>query len=373
VFQRSSEHDSVISRFLGVFVERGYALTRPAALTSGDATVTFVNATVTPFKDRMARGESLGRTCHHQDCLRANGTHPWLYCFGMVGALADAEHLGAVCADTGAAMAAALGAERAGRLSLLVDARDTDLTAVAGRSGLAVAALAAPRVQTRWTYGDDYPMAGRGMTIVHRHDGPACDDRCGPDCGCGRWQELGNVILVTTPGRDYVEVGVGVESLMSTGHGGDRYLIPEIAEQVRGFVDDGWSAADAGELVNLYRAVDRLIADGAVAAPRGPGSVLRRMMARLAGLHEANERLGTGLLAYAAGRGAGPAVLGALQAEAARRESGRRRRVASAATLLRRHPGTTEEQLRQTYGLSAAELRETYGLTADEPHGVRHG
>jgi len=362
VFQRSSDHSAVIERFLAVFGDQGYALTPSAPLTAGDPTVTFVNATVTPFKSLMAAGETVGRTCQYQECLRAHGAYPWLYSFGMVGALADAEHLGTVCADTGAALVAALGEARAAQLCVLVDARDADLSAAVQEHGMAVFVCDEPRIQTRWTYGATYPMSGRGATILYRHQSGPCGPQCWPDCDCARWQELGNIILVSAPGHDYVEVGIGVESLLSTAHGGLQYRIPEIDTAVQVFVKDGWPLADACELVNLYRAVDRLIEDGAVFGPRGPGSVLRRLMARLEQLHVANALTSLTITEYATGRGAPLAVVAGLEAEAARRKSGRRRRVASAMTLLRRHPETTEEQLRETYGLSVSDLRE-----------VRHG
>jgi hypothetical protein len=362
VFQRSSDHTGLVERFLNVFGQRGYTLTPSAPLTEGDLTVTFVNATVTPFKDRMAAGEAVGRTCQYQECLRAHGTYPWLYSFGMVGALVDAEHLGAVCADTAAALAAALGEERAARLVVLVDAADEDLTAALLGRGADVFVCEDPRIQSRWTYGATYPMAGRGATVVYRHRGEPCGRECRPDCECGRWQELGNIILISTPGRAYVEVGFGVEAMLSTAHGGQRYRIPEIDSAAREFVGEGWPPADACELVNLYRAVDRLTVDGAVPGPRGPGSVLRRFLSQLELLHAANPLVRATVAEYAAGRGARPALVAVLEAEAARREKGRRRQMASAAALLRRFPHTTEERLRETFGLSAGDLRE-----------VRHG
>jgi hypothetical protein len=358
VFERSSDHTGLVERFLGVFGDRGYLRTPPAPLTAGDPTVTFVNATVTPFKDRMTRGEEVGRTCQYQDCLRAHGAYPWLYSFGMVGALVDAEHLGAVCADTSAALVAALGPEEAARLCVFVNGRDADLTAAVRETRMPVCACEDPQMQTRWTYGESYPMSGRGMTILYQHLDRPHGGRCRPDCDCGEWQELGNIILVSAPGHDYVEVGIGVESLLSTAYGGQRYLIPEIDSAVRATVQDGWPTADACELVNLYRAVDRLIDDGAVPGPRGPGSVLRRLMTQLEHLHSVNPLSGATPADYAIARGARPPLVAALEAEAARRESGRRRRMASAATLLQRHPDTTERRLRETYGLSDGELRE---------------
>jgi hypothetical protein len=361
VYRRSSQHIEAVSGFLAALEARGYTRTPPAPLTAGDVSVSYVNANVTPFKDRMAEGATLGRTCQYQECLRANGAYPWCYTFGMVGAVVDGEHLTGLCTDTVAALGQVLGTTRADRLGALVDTRDADLvnamTPAAAEHNLPLVRRDAADLDSRWTYGAQYPMAGRGLTLCYRHRDQPCGPACRPGCGCGGWQELGNIIAISTPHRGYAEAGIGVEAMLATRYGGDQYRIPEIRDTLEQLMADGWPAGQAAELVNLHRAVERLTHHGAVPGPRGAGHVLRRMAARLGELHAANPAAG-GLAEYAAARGADPPAVELLLAEEARRAAGRNRRLLAAAALLRRRPATTDDRLRETYGLSKTEIAE---------------
>ena len=367
MFEPTDEYAGVVDRFMTVLRSRGYTETRPAPLTAGDSSVTFINATITPFKAAMAAGRSLGRTCQFQECLRAHGAHPWLYTFGMVGAAADGEHLPVVCRDATAALLAALRPDRPARVAAVIDARDADLVdamaPVADRTGLRTFVLARSRIGTRWSYGDEYRMSGRGLTFTYQHTRASCAAQCRPDCDCGRWQQLGNVIAVAAAGaaaaggRGYVEVGVGVETVIATSHDGDFYRIPQIRAASDRIAGDGWPMVVAMEMVNLYRALGRLAAHGAVPAPRGPGSVVRRLATRLADLHAGNRGVAD-LGGYAAGLGAPQPLLELLAGEEDRRAAGRRQRLAGAARRLRRRTDTTDDELRGTYGLSDAEIHE---------------
>lgn len=332
-------------------------------VTAADDTVTFVNATVTPAKGRLAAGESVGRAVSAQPCIRAHGAHPWLYCFDMVGTLTDdgddPATLDAVAVDALEAVRSAVPAAT-GLLEAFVHPGDSDLTRAVRAAGVGVLFDERPE-QTRWTYGAGYPLAGRGVTLA------ACapDGRCAPDCGaghhCGRWSEIGNIIVVHAPRRTYVETAFGVEALRAVPHAGDLYALPELRQRCQELVSSGLTAAGAPQVANLERALDRLQTDGAEPAAKGPGSVVRRMLHQLEDLLAAADD--TTLSTRVAQHRLRDPVATILIAEARRREAGALSRLAAAGSYVRRRPGAPRaalvQELQQTFGLSRAEALQT--------------
>ncbi|WP_079127575.1 S66 peptidase family protein [Streptomyces sp. TP-A0874] len=352
---------AVVVRFLRTLLERGYRLTPAAPIVEADETVAFVNATVTPHKATLAANRSIGRICHYQPCFRAHGEHPWLFAFGMTGLLADVEtdeDLRAVAVDSHLATLAALPDHRADRLHILVDSRDTEIIEAVAHAvdqhGGQLHVLDEPQVSTRWEYGEGYALRGRGITYYYRRPGVGCATECRPDCRCPRWQPLSNLILVESAERRYAEIGFGVEITAAIPFGPNPFALPEIAERVQAAESAGLAPEQAADLVNLYRALALLIENGARPAGKGPGSIVRKFCLRLMGLlapltpgqtEDLFEKFG-------ASRG----FRSALQAEGERRARSIAQNLKRAASVLDRHPDTTDADLRATYGLSPAQL-----------------
>ncbi|MFF3012779.1 LD-carboxypeptidase [Streptomyces sp. NPDC057939] len=354
---------AVVTAFLDTLTARGYELTPAARLTEADSSVTFVNATITPHKAALARGGRIGSLCHYQPCFRAHGEHPWLFAFGMVGLLADIEEaadLDRIADDTHEATLAALGHPPADRLHVLVDSRDTDLQESVGRAaarhGGTLHVLPDSTVSTRWTYGDDSPLTGRGITYYYRRPDVGCEPECRPDCRCPRWQPLSNLIVVHNGEREYAEVGLGVEVTAAIPHGPNAFALPEIADRVTIAVRAGLSPEAAADAVNLFRAVTMLVEDGARLAGKGPGSVVRKFVLRTLDLLDSALGVDGGeqlLRRFGATR----QLLDVLRAERQRRERALADNLRAALTLLDRHPHTTDAELRSTYGVSEGQAR----------------
>ncbi len=353
---------AVVLGFLETLTGRGYRLTPPVSLVEADATVAFVNATVTPYKDTLAAGRGIGRICHYQPCFRAHGEHPWLFAFGMTGLLADIDSdddLRRVTVDSHLATLAALPDHRADRLHILVDSQDADLAeqvaAAVAEHGGRLHVLDAPQVSTRWEYGEGYDLRGRGITYYYRRPDVGCATECRPDCRCARWQPLSNLILVEAAERRYAEVGFGVEITAAIPFGPNAYSLPEIAGRVEAAEEAGLTREQAADAVNLYRALALLIEHGARPAGKGPGSVVRKFVLRLL---ELLAPLSAPQTEDLLGRfGASADFRAALDAEAERRARVMARNLKTAAAVLDRNPRTPDADLRATYGLSEAQTR----------------
>lgn len=348
------------ANFLEVLTRRGLRLTPPCPVSAGDRTVSFVNATLTPFKDALGAGEDLGSLCHVQPCVRAHGHEPWLYTFDMVGALGDHADRAAVIGHTVEALLAAAPWIAPKELAALTDPADTGLHRLLRDAGVRLREVADRPDLTCWQYGDGYPLEGRGCTLVAPVRGrPCCSAECGPGCDCGRVQEIGNIILVRGARRSYVETAFGVESVRALAHGGDLYALPELARECARLVALGYSDARARQVVNLRRVLERLHRDGARPSGRGPGHVMRDMV------KSAFDLVTGGGGDWGAGVercSLGPVVTGLLRDEGLRRETSRERSVRSAARLVRRRAGSGRpvgrDELRGTFGLSAEDAQE---------------
>ncbi|KUL64272.1 S66 peptidase family protein [Streptomyces sp. NRRL S-1521] len=371
----SPETRGTVLRFLGTLLDRGYELSPAAPVTEGDATVAFVNATVTPYKRLLADGRPIGRICHYQPCFRAHGERPWLFAFGMTGLLADLaddEDLARVTQDNHLATLAALSDHRADRLHVLVDEEDTDLikavTEAADRHGGTVHVLRDPEVASRWEYGEGYALRGRGATYYYRRPGVGCDTDCRPDCRCARWQPLSNLILVESGDRRYAEVGFGVEITAAIPLGPHAYALPELADRVRTAELAGLAPGDAADAVNLYRALALLTEAGARPAGKGPGSILRKFALRLIDLlNRTGDRD-----ALLGGFGATPALRALLTEEADRRARTLEQNLKRAAAALDKRPETPDSDLCATYGLADEQLATLRSLRR-RPRRLRRG
>lgn len=359
VLEPGTQQDTAL-RFLRVLRIRGYAQTPPVPVTECGPGLTFVNATVTPFKPLLVSGAPLGKTCQQQACVRATGESPWLFSFSMVGALTDGAFLDDVCGDITDAILAAMPWLGPDGLYALIDSRDADLVnameLVARSVGIRLAPMTNSRTGTRWRYGDQFPLRGRGLTFVFRHPRPPCGDRCDADCGCGRWQGFGNIIIVDGPDATYVEAGIGIESMRSTAYGGQLYRLAEVRQGCAALEAQGYPPSAASEIFNLRRVADLLLADGVRPGSKGGGYILRRFALRLAdsarrdrnGDWEADVRRVCG-----AGR-LGDTVID----EVRRRERSHASRRAAAIAYLRHRAGpgrVSPEELYQTFGLAPQE------------------
>ncbi|MFE7318754.1 alanine--tRNA ligase-related protein [Streptomyces sp. NPDC057555] len=357
-----SEIDRTGPRFLASLRERGYTETPSAPLTAADRSVTFVNASITPFKPRLLAGDAIGRTCQVQQCLRATGRAPWLYVFGMLGVLADGTYLEDVIDHAPQALLAAAPWLAAERLAIAVDRDHDDLRAYLEKSTLLkeapVREVRHEEVPTRWSYGKDGRLTGRGITFFHREDVADCGPECAIGCRCGRWRELGQVIEVSSPNARYAEAGFGLEPLQSIALGGNPYALPAVRALTDRLREVGVPEDAAPQAANLLRAVTALVEEDVQPGGKGGANVMRRFLRELLGLlgaadspdDEWRERV------HRAVRD--ERVADALLAEGERWRTAHVAARAAARAHLRRRPETPAHVLAETFGVPMEQARQ---------------
>ncbi|WP_107084792.1 hypothetical protein [Streptomyces virginiae] len=252
--------------FVKILREKGYKETPRYPIYPGDQSVLFMNATITPLKPEMNSGILSGKTCQMQRCFRATGEKPYLFGFSMVGAVVEYAHLPSAFQDC---IEAVLGMAKGLKITDLVsviDQRDGDLIAASRKAGIRAILrtekdVRFPGYGTRWKYGDDCRLTGRGLTLVS-HDNLDF--------------HLGNVIVVEGPVQNYVEIAFGVEVLQSLEFGFDLYELPELKQIQRIFSSLGFDESAAKDLTNLERGISWLVRDGVTVGNRGAGYILRK-------------------------------------------------------------------------------------------------
>ena len=363
-----AELDRTGPRFVDYLRARKFVETPSAPLTQADASVTFVNASITPFKPRLLAGERIGRTCQVQQCLRATGRAPYMYYFGMLGVMTDAEYLTEVMAYAPEALLAAAPWMSVDRLGVVVDHDHDDLQAELEES-LTIGPVEMRRVRheevpTRWSYGKDGALTGRGLTFFYRTEAVPCGPDCAVGCRCGHWCELGQIIEVNSARGSYVEVGVGLELVQALTCGSDVYALPAVRAEIDRLRSLGVPADTAHQTANLLRAVTALVDAGVRPGGKGGANVMRRFVRELLGLLHADFATGAPSNAAAgAGSAAGDwrervrttvpdaATADAVIAEGELWLAGRAKAERAARSYLRRHPDVPADVLSTTYGL----------------------
>jgi alanyl-tRNA synthetase len=346
---------------------RGLAVVPSFPLVHEDRTVFFVNAGVTPFKDVMLRGERLDPVAVIQRCLRAYFEEGARLCFDMMTVVGPAAALEPISAGLFDLLIGELGL-CGDRLSVVLDPADRDLVcAVAGALGeerLHKQSGNDPHFWTRWTFGHQQHLRGRGLTVVYRRERPPCGRCCDLWCGCGRHLSLGNVIVVEheASGRGYLDVGFGIQRLAEAVDVDELDDGPALAslERLLGGRLDGPALR---VLLDQYRAVFTLAGAGVESAARGKGYVLRKLLRAVFDRLDPTRFVDEALAAARALLDTEPVagrerVLAAIVTDGARYTRALDRGRREARRYLTRRPAIAPQELlahlQSTFGLSAA-------------------
>lgn len=272
-------------KLITYFIERGYKQAGNMCLETDDPTIPFINATITPFKDMMSASEDLEDSVQIQDCFRARYDTNYLYYFQMFGIEAEVSSLEHVMSDLvdGISIACDMKKEE---LYIVVNSEDVELIQAwksAGYQDDTVFYLSEniDKYHVKWKYGDGYPLSGRGLTISYNNSAiEKCGSDCGPFCNCGKYLPLGNVIIVTNDqtGKQYIDVGFGLEFLRAAKLGGQIYAIPDIANQIQKIQRMGFTREEGEKLYNYFRSIGKLCESGVKLTNKGSGYVLKKII-----------------------------------------------------------------------------------------------
>jgi len=303
--------------FLHYFEERGHQRVRSSSLVpQNDPTLFFTNAGMVQFKDLFLGNEvrSYSRAASTQKCMRVSGKHNDLENVGrtarhhtffeMLGNFSFGDYFKKDAIRYGwefLTVTAGLDPERLIATVFTEDDEAHDLwQKVAGLPGDRIYRLG--EKDNFWSMGDTGPCGPCSEILIDQGEHAGCPSPdCGPECDCGRFLELWNLVFMQYD-RDEsgelhplpkpsIDTGMGLERLAAVMQEQDSnyhtdlvFPFVEEAARVSGvkYGTNEESDVSLRVIADHVRAVTFLVADGVLPSNEGRGYVLRRIMRRAA-------------------------------------------------------------------------------------------
>ncbi len=247
----------IIRSFHNFFLNKGYAFYHSLPLKTDDETLLLMNSTFAMFKNEMLSDTPLGKRAMSQLCFRDKESKDYLYSFNMLGISADIVYLPAVYTD----LIAFLEKIRIplSDLHVVVNAEDHQLVEytqqVFSSTQIHYLSQNNEKYDVSWKFGHSQ-LRGKGLTIVGRIQ--ASDQN--NDIMGKNFVPLGNIILVDNGyGLKYIDVGFGVECLLSFFYEGTIFSIPFYQNQEQYIQANGFS--DAPSLLKNLLAITTLFSE----------------------------------------------------------------------------------------------------------------
>jgi alanyl-tRNA synthetase len=304
-------------KFLSYFEGKGHQRVPSSSLIPhNDPTLFFTNAGMVPFKDLFLGKEQRGyvRAASTQKCMRVSGKHNDLENVGrtarhhtffeMLGNFSFGDYFKEDAIRYGwEFLTETMGLDK-DRLVVTVFIDDDEAHDLWRK----VASVPEERIfrlgekDNFWAMGDTGPCGPCSEILFDQGKDTGClTPECGPDCDCGRFLELWNLVFMQYE-RDSdgvlhplpkpsIDTGMGLERLASVLQGQNSnyhtdLVFPFVEEAARiagvkyGSGDD--SDVSLRVIADHVRAVTFLVADGVLPSNEGRGYVLRRIMRRAA-------------------------------------------------------------------------------------------
>ncbi len=303
--------------FLKYFEDRGHTrIPSSPLIPQNDPTLFFVNAGMVQFKDVFTGHEkrSYTRAASTQKCMRVSGKHNDLENVGrtarhhtffeMLGNFSFGDYFKEDAIRYGWEFLTQIVSLPVDKLVVTVFEDDDEAHDLWQR----MAGVEADRIfrlgekDNFWAMGDTGPCGPCSEILLDQGVDVGCGtDKCGPDCDCGRFLEIWNLVfmqfdrgkdgkLVPLP-KPSIDTGMGLERLAaalqgeeSTYHTDLVYPFLEEASRLSGvkYGSDDQSDVSLRVIADHVRAVTFLISDGVLPSNEGRGYVLRRIIRRAA-------------------------------------------------------------------------------------------
>ncbi|MBP7866946.1 MAG: alanine--tRNA ligase [Acidobacteria bacterium] len=304
----------VRATFLKYFEDRGHRVVRSSSLVPGnDPTLLFANAGMNQFKNIFLGRETRDyrRACSTQKCVRAGGKHNDLENVGhtprhhtffeMLGNFSFGDYFKEDAIAFAWELCTQVYGIEASRLHPTVFREDDEAAGLWRR----VTGLPDGRIlrlgekDNFWAMGDTGPCGPCSEILVDLGVSPAGHADCPPDCECGRYLEIWNLVFMqynrdetgtTTPlPAPSIDTGMGLERITSVLQGKlsnydtDLFLpIIREAEAIAGvrYGQDPKSDVSLRIIADHSRSGAFLVSDGVVPSNEGRGYVLRKILRR---------------------------------------------------------------------------------------------
>lgn len=264
----------VESAFSELAQKLGIPFSKQMPLALEEGTSLFVSATINARLPEIASGESFGFSAQIQNLVRGNGRPPWLHNFAMVGIagdVSDDQHFqSSRDVSRGVFEFAKSIVPDTNRLALVLPNDDTLIDDLFAEGFEDIPRIDRGSIGVDWTYGYD-GVTGKGSTLVYIHED-------------GSVQQLGNVIVIESKGKKYLDVGFGVEALLATHCRGDLYGLPSVIRSCE-VLSSAFGVNDQETLRYIHNELkyaEMLTASGVTVAHRGHGSELKKACSAVA-------------------------------------------------------------------------------------------
>ena len=231
------------------WVNKGYEFHHSLPLQTNDETLLLMNSTVAMFKNKMLMDLPLGKRAMSQLCFRAKEADDYLYSFNMLGISADIGYLSEIFLDLIFFLQEIN--IPSNKLYVVMNPEDSQLVDCTlkclPKSQVRYLSQNNDKYDVTWKFGHAQ-LKGRGLTFV----GKIASNDDNDDIMSTNFTPLGNIILVDNgKGLKYIDVGIGVECLMSFFHKGQIFCIPFYQEQEEILRANGFSDSARPLLKNL--------------------------------------------------------------------------------------------------------------------------
>lgn len=273
-------------KFMEICKQKGYTPLRSKSIISKDPTLLFINSTIVAFKDNILKQEQINRHAIVQDCFRTNNLSSSLTFFRMFGIIGMID-----CLYDSASLICRYISEY-GKISLdnvfcVVHKNDRYLQKLCIDLGFQERLLLTDEYDnnysTRWKYGDTYNFFGKGLTLVYSNPSIVpCSDNCSILCGCSKYLQLGNIIIISFGKYEYIDIGFGLERLMSCRYTNDIFLIPEYEKKKNLIKIIGYEEVNARIVCNLLFSIQKLISEDVAPGNKSAGYIYKKLIRSLA-------------------------------------------------------------------------------------------
>lgn len=222
----------LIVKFRNFFSDKEYEIYSSLPLKTNDPTLLTMNSTVAMFKEEIMEDVLLGKRAMSQLCFRAKECNDYLYAFNMVGISADIAFLDEVYINIIEFLK--LCEIRFESLHIVLNPEDTQLAVSTAKifPSHRIHHLSDnnDKYDVRWNFGGPC-LKGKGLTIVGKIRYKESNEN--ENITSSNFVALGNIILVDNGGGErYIDVGIGVECLLSYFNSGKIFSIPFYHNQI---------------------------------------------------------------------------------------------------------------------------------------------
>lgn len=274
--------DNIIESFRHFFYEKGYQTHINLKLRTDDDTILFNNSTIVDFKSQMKKNCDIKPTAVIQKCFRNNSNENSFSLFTMVGIIGLLEHECKYYHDFFEYLTEQCGLKPE-YLTVVYEPKDVDIAKkcklINENIQLHLLTNKSDKYSVRWSYGKGYDLTGRGITIVYSNPSvEKCNEYCSIHCNCKKHMQIGNFIKVFSSSNSYIDIGFGMERILSHKVYNDLYNLGNSRIVLDRIATMGFKQRHAKILMNNLRSLNEMIQEGFYPSSKGEGYIVRKLI-----------------------------------------------------------------------------------------------